>query len=113
MSLCSAQLVEKEMWGAGNGFVDDIFLTNEEWQQIASDTSLVGLPAHAIDIATKTAYAWAPTVSGFEKPSQFNADSTEYVAIAISGYNGAFGSVDYMLANKKAMYGTRPDGADW
>ncbi|CAK0825224.1 unnamed protein product [Prorocentrum cordatum] len=113
MSLCSAQLVEKEMWGAGNGFVDDIFLTNEEWQQIASDTSLVGLPAHAIDIATKTAHSWAPTVSGFEKPSQFNADSTEYVAIAISGYNGAFGSEDYMLANKKAMYGTRPDGTDW
>jgi hypothetical protein len=30
-SLCSAHLAEKHMWGAGIGFEDDVFLTNEEW----------------------------------------------------------------------------------
>merc|ERR1712066_1108118 len=39
----------------------------------------VAAPLHAIDIATKTSYAWgAGTVSGFEKPANFNSDSTEY-----------------------------------
>jgi len=114
-SLCSAQLAEKHLWGPGNGFEDDIFLTNEEWITMSSsnDKMIVGLPSHAIDIATKTAYAWgAATVSGFEKPSNFNGESTDYVAIAISGYNGAYRNHDAILAAKNAA-GARPDGTEW
>jgi hypothetical protein len=114
-SLCSAQLTEKHLWGEGIGFEDDIFLTNEEWITMSEsdDKMIVGLPGHAIHIASKTSYAWgAGTVSGFEKPAHFNSESTEYVAIAISGYNGAYRNAAGILAAKNAA-GTRPDGTAW
>lgn len=118
MSLCSAHLAEKELWGAQRGFADDIFLTNEEWMTYRDNHSFVGLPTHAIDIATKTSYAWgAATLSGFEKTVNFDSGSTEYIALGVSGYNCNCGtdaspSTRPPLAARSAL-GVRPDGNAW
>jgi len=115
MSLCSAQLAKRHMWGDGVGFENDIFLTNEEWQTLnaSNDKNFIGLPGHAIDIAMKTSYAWgAGTVSGFEKPANFNSEHPDYVVVAISGYNGAYNNHAGILAAKRSS-GARPDGNQW
>lgn len=114
-SLCSAQLAEKHQWGEGKGFEDDIFLTNEEWITLdaAKNKMHIGLPGHAVDAATKTAWAvGAFTLGGFEKVVEFNSGSDDYVVLAVSGYNGAFDNSDAILAAKRAS-GKRPDGTDW
>jgi hypothetical protein len=41
-SFCSAHLEEKFQWGEGIGLEDDIWMTNEEWQDYAP-TNFVGL----------------------------------------------------------------------
>lgn len=67
-SLCSAHMVPKHQWGPSFGVEDSLFLTNEEWINIVADVDYVGLSAHAIDVATHTAYAiGAMSVGGFEK----------------------------------------------
>ena len=40
------------------GVEDDLFITNEEWiAYIPNATGPIGLPAHVIDLATRTIYA--------------------------------------------------------
>lgn len=116
-SFCSAHLEEKEQWGAGNGMVDDVFLTVEEWTSvnntIVEAQGYVGLSAHAVDIATKTAYAvGAFGMGGYEKIVEVNCGTTTHVCYAVSGYNGAFGANDPLLARKQAT-GKRVDNTDW
>lgn len=114
-SLCSAQLAEKHQWGEGKGFEDDIFLTNEEWIILdeSNDQTHIGLPAHAIDIATKTSHAvGAFTLGGFEKIVEFSSGHADYVVLAVSGYNGAISNHDAILAARNSA-GTRPDGSAW
>jgi hypothetical protein len=91
-SLCSAHLEEKHQWGAGIGVEDDLFLTNEEWTRFKDDAPFTGIPAHAVDLANKKAYAVGVfTLGGFEKIVEFNCGHTDYVCFSPSGYNGAFG----------------------
>jgi len=111
-SLCSAHLEEAYQWGPGIGLEDDIFVTNEEW--IAYDsaaTTFVGISAHAVDLATKTAYALGVfTQGGFEKVIEFSADNEEYVAFSPSGYNGnIYGDNTAVLGRRNSQY-TRSDG---
>lgn len=110
-SLCSAHLEEKHQWGAGIGFEDDIFLTNEEWMTYEADVeAFVGLSAHAIDLSTKTDYALGSvTNGGFEKIVEVNPLHKDYVIIAISGYNGSFGDYDKVIEKRNNLY-TRGDG---
>ena len=62
------------------------------------------------DVETKTAYAvGSTTMGGFEKVVEINPLHEDYVVIAISGYNGAFGSYDKIIEKRNAAY-TRPDG---
>lgn len=112
-SLCSAHLEEPEQWGEGHGLVDRIYVTNEEWMTFADDaTAAVGLSAHAIDVATKTAHALGVFhQGGFEKIVEIMPGSSSHVAFAISGYNGDFsgGLAGPTIDRRNAMY-TRADG---
>ena len=113
-SLCSAHLEEKHQWGSGLGTEDDLFITNEEWTRYVTGSNYTGIPAHVIDIATKTSYATGVfTLGGFEKIVELNCGHPDYVCFSPSGYNGAF-SVDKAIeaARKNAM-GKRPDGTDY
>ena len=119
-SLCSAHLEEAEQWGEGLGIADSMFLTVEEWTDLdpalVAANGFVGLSAHAIDMATKTAYAvGAFGLGGYEKIVEFNCGTPGYVCFGISGYNGAFGSGshDAMVARRQAISATRSDGTDW
>lgn len=116
-SFCSAHLEEKEQWGAGIGLVDDVFLTVEEWTSyntsIVEAKGVVGLSAHAVDIATKTAYAvGAFGMGGYEKIVEVNCGVAGYVCFSLSGYNGNFGANSQLLARKNAA-GKRADGTAW
>ena len=122
-SFCSAHLEEKEQWGTGIGLADDIFLTVEEWSDYdaarVEAKGVVGLTAHAVDMATKTAYAvGAMGAGGYEKIVEVNCGHADYVCFAISGYNGNFGSdaaAAAMVARKKAQTSgnKRADGTDF
>ena len=114
MSLCSAHLEEKHQWGAGLGVEDDLFITNEEWTRYVTGSNYTGIPAHVIDIATKTSYATGVfTLGGFEKIVELNCGHPDYVCFSPSGYNGAFSvDKDAEAARKNAM-GKRPDGTDY
>ena len=117
-SFCSAHLEEKEQWGAGMGLVDDVFLTVEEWTNLndtlAESAGFVGLSAHAVDIATKTAYAvGAFGMGGYEKIVEINCGVAAYVCFAISGYNGNFGANTALAARKNTISGNRVDGTPW
>ena len=119
-SFCSAHLEEKEQWGAGIGVKDDIFLTVEEWTALnatrVEEHGFVGLSAHAVDVATKTAYAvGAFGMGGYEKIVEVNCGNARYVCFSISGYNGNFGSKDEQLRRKKAQSSNnkRDDGTDF
>eukprot|EP00934_Nitzschia_sp_Nitz4_P001248 Nitzschia sp. Nitz4//scaffold17_size182527//93321//96006//NITZ4_001857-RA/size182527-snap-gene-0.297-mRNA-1//-1//CDS//3329539349//1248//frame0 len=113
-SLCSAHLEEAHQWGSGMGFEDDIYITNEEWMTYADDSEFVGISMHAMDLANGVDYAvGAVTNSGFEKIIELNPQSTDYVVLAVSGYNGDMDGHDAELAARNAEYGARPDGADY
>jgi len=43
MSLCSSHLEEKHQWGPGIGLEDDMYITNEEWNTYAVNSSFVGI----------------------------------------------------------------------
>jgi hypothetical protein len=113
-SLCSAHLESKHQWGPGIGVEDDMFVTNEEWITVVPGSNFTGLPAHIVDLATHTSYATGVfTLGGFEKVVEFSSGSAQYVAFAVSGYNGDFGSYDSIIALRNAMYGPRADGKPW
>jgi hypothetical protein len=42
-SLCSAHLEQKHQWGEGIGLEDDLFMTNEEWNNYVPDKPFVGI----------------------------------------------------------------------
>lgn len=84
-SLCSASMVPKGQWGALEGAVDDLFLTNEEWITIAAGADFVGLSAHALDLHSHELYAvGAFTLGGFEKIVVSCAFLFECVCVPIS-----------------------------
>ena len=69
---------------------------------------------HAIDLANRVDYAvGSVTVSGFEKIVELNPQSTDYVVLSISGYNGAYNNGGAEVDARNAEYGPRPDGSDW
>jgi hypothetical protein len=111
-SLCSAHLEEVHQWGPGEGVEDRLFLTNEEWTLLADDpASYVGLSAHVVDTATKTAYAAGVfTMGGFEKIVEIKSGHKDYTAWAISGYNGHFGDYPTLVQKRNDAYGKRTDG---
>lgn len=114
-SLCSAHLETKHQWGEGMGVEDDIFITNEEWiAYIPNATGIIGLPAHVIDLATRTIYASNVFgTGGFEKSVEINTGTTDFIAFSPSGYNGAFGGKqDLTLMARNAQY-TRSDGKEY
>merc|ERR1719197_1922957 len=113
-SLCSAHLEEKHQWGGSLGVEDDLFITNEEWTSFQSGSDYTGIPAHVIDIHTKTAYATGVfTLGGFEKIVEFNCGHSAYVCFAPSGYNGAFNVDRTAEAARKNTFGLRPDGTPY
>eukprot|EP00746_Dinoflagellata_sp_MGD_P152769 gnl/MRDRNA2_/MRDRNA2_83870_c0_seq1.p1 gnl/MRDRNA2_/MRDRNA2_83870_c0~~gnl/MRDRNA2_/MRDRNA2_83870_c0_seq1.p1 ORF type:complete len:771 (-),score=170.08 gnl/MRDRNA2_/MRDRNA2_83870_c0_seq1:463-2601(-) len=112
-SLCSAHLETKHQWGTGLGVEDDLFITNEEWITYKADSpNIIGLPAHVVDLATRTIYATSAfTLGGFEKIVEVNTGTTDFVAFSPSGYNGNFGGniKEVATAARNAAY-TRSDG---
>jgi len=111
-SLCSAHLETKHQWGAGIGVEDDMFITNEEWITYVDDVQggIRGLPAHVVDLSTRTIYATSAfTLGGFEKIVEVSTGTTDWVAFSPSGYNGAFGSQAKTTEKRNAQY-TRSDG---
>jgi hypothetical protein len=116
-SFCSAHLEEKHQWGTNIGLETDVFMTVEEWTTVNSTIveaeGFVGLSAHAIDIATKTAYAvGAFGMGGYEKIVEINCGVTTHVCFSLSGYNGNFGANTPLTARKNAG-AKRVDGSDW
>jgi len=124
MSLCSAHLEEKYQWAVAGkpniGLPSRMFVTNEEWMNYASSdtvTEVVGLPAHAVDLDGTTAdsaigTSWAlgsMTQGGFEKIIEFSTGEENYVAFAVSGYNGAFGGLKTadFVARRQTLAGNR------
>ena len=62
----------------------------------------VGISAHVMDLANEVDYAiGSVTVSGFEKIVELNPQHTDYIVLAVSGYNGAYkdGSVETNARN--------------
>jgi hypothetical protein len=114
-SLCSAHLEEPNQWGEGIGLADRMYVTNEEW--IYYDPSaayFVGISAHAVDIASKTAYALGVfTQGGFEKVVEFSSGSTDYVAFSPSGYNGNIHGNNTAVLNRRNNQYSRADGLDY
>eukprot|EP00931_Biecheleriopsis_adriatica_P032894 TRINITY_DN1913_c0_g1_i4.p1 TRINITY_DN1913_c0_g1~~TRINITY_DN1913_c0_g1_i4.p1 ORF type:complete len:756 (-),score=155.51 TRINITY_DN1913_c0_g1_i4:94-2361(-) len=111
-SLCSAHVEPKHQWGPGVGVEDTLYITNEEWISYEAEADgLIGLPAHVLNPKTKEMYATSAfTLGGFEKIVEVNTGTTDYVAFAPSGYNGAFGgSFPHVVAQRNGNY-TRTDG---
>jgi hypothetical protein len=85
-SLCSAHLEEAQQWGGGIGFVDDMFITNEEWHEYTDNKTFVGNTYHALDLKTSTMHAMGATsFGGFEKSAEINSQNPNYVMLAMSG----------------------------
>ena len=113
-SLCSAHLEEKHQWGGALGVEDDLFITNEEWTSFRTGSDYTGIPAHVIDIHTKTIHATGVfTLGGFEKIVEFNCGHSAYVCFAPSGYNGNFDIDRNAEAARKNGMGLRPDGTPY
>ena len=115
-SLCSSHLEEKYQWGPGIGLADRLYITNEEWMAYASTaTAVVGLSAHAVDPSTQTAWALGVTTQGgFEKIVEVSTGETDYVAFAVSGYNGAFSGLNKTaITSRRNKQYTRSDGNDY
>ena len=116
-SLCSAHLEERLQWGS-TGVADTLFITNEEWTSFPNTAAALagntGIPAHVVDLATKTMYATGVfTLGGFEKIVEVNCGHTAYVCFAPSGYNGNFGDYSAGVAAAKNALGPRPDGTPY
>lgn len=74
----------------------------------------VGISMHTMDLANGVDYAvGSVTVSGFEKIVELNPQHTDYVVLALSGYNGAYGNGGAEIDARNAEYGPRPDGTDY
>jgi len=113
-SLCSAHLEEAHQWGKGIGLEDDIYITNEEWITYKQGAEFVGISMHAMDLKNNVDYAvGAVTISGFEKIVEINPQHEDYVILAVSGYNGAYGNGQAEIDARNAEYGPRPDGTDY
>jgi len=113
-SLCSSHLEEKHQWGAGIGFEDDIYITNEEWITYQDGSEFVGISAHAVNLGTGEDWAFGSvTVTGFEKIVEINPQHSDFVILAVSGYNGAYSGASAELNARNAEYGPRPDGKDY
>jgi len=113
-SLCSSHLEEAHQWGPGIGLEDDMYITNEEWITYAPGAEFVGISMHAMDLAAKEDWAvGSVTVSGFEKIVEVNPQHTDYVILALSGYNGAYNNGGAEVDARNAEYGPRPDGSDY
>jgi hypothetical protein len=111
-SFCSAHLENRHQWGPGIGVEDTLYMTNEEWFSYTNNANVIGLPAHVVDLKTKTSYAvGAFSLGGFEKIVELNPQHKDYVIFSIAGYNGEFGN-SFPLAAKNAM-GTRDDGTNY
>ena len=80
----------------------------------APGAEFVGISAHVIDLANQVDYAvGSVTVSGFEKIVEINPQHTDYVVLAVSGYNGAYNNGEAEVEARNAEYGARPDGSDY
>jgi len=111
-SLCSAHLEIRHQWGPGIGVEDTLFMANEEWIRYTNNNDVIGLPAHVVDLKTKTSYAvGAFSLGGFEKIVELNPQHEQYVIFSLAGYNGPFGNT-FPLAAKNAM-GKRDDGTNY
>lgn len=94
-SFCGAWYEQANKYGDGIGFVDDVWLTAEEWEigrmfpAGSSDSSAtLGLASVVVDIANETAYT-APALgqTGYEKLMPINSGHKDYVVIVAAGYN--------------------------
>jgi len=113
-SLCSAHLEERYQWGEGIGFEDDVYITNEEWIKYVNGSDFVGISMHAMDLAEGCDYAvGAVTQTGFEKIVELNPQSTDYVILGVSGYNGDYSGYFAELEARNEEYGPRSDGQDY
>lgn len=66
-----------------------------------------------MEIATKTAYAMGSTgMGGYEKLAEINPMHSDYVMLALSGYNGNFDGFSAVLDARKAAY-KRSDGQNY
>ncbi len=95
-SFCGAWYEKKNRYGSSKGFVDDVWLTAEEWsirymfpnysQSVADST--MGLASIVVDIANETAYT-VPALgqTGYEKLMPINPGHTDYVVLVLAGYN--------------------------
>ena len=69
---------------------------------------------HAMGLKDQVDYAvGAVTNTGFEKIVEVNPMHTDYVVIALSGYNGAYSGYSAELEGRIAEYGLRPDGQNY
>ena len=117
-SFCSSNLAPAGQWGGNLGFVDDVYLTVEEWTSYSA-SGFIGIPSWAVEIATKTAYPISSIgMGGFEKISEMSCGVEGFVCIAVSGYNGNFGVKGKELADtvtkaRTDAKGSRKDGSAW
>lgn len=98
-SFCGAHYEQKNRYGTGIGFADDVWLTGEEWNiggtmfsdrggnTFATDNTM-GLASLVVDVANETAYT-VPALgqSGYEKILPLNSGHKDYVVVVLSGYN--------------------------
>ncbi|KAL7577324.1 hypothetical protein ACA910_002062 [Epithemia clementina (nom. ined.)] len=107
-SLCSAHLEQKHQWGDGIGMEDNLYFTNEEWMTYMENvTSVVGISPHVVDLANDASYALGVlTQGGYEKIAEINSMHSDYVVLAVSGYNGDFTGLDRdtIVANRNSLY---------
>lgn len=71
------------------------------------------MQAHAIDLATGTAYALGVfTLGGFEKIVEINPEMEGYVMFGMSGYTGDFTGYEATLDKRNTLF-TRSDGRNY
>lgn len=94
-SFCGAYYERAHKYGKDLGFVDDVWLTAEEWniQEMFEGTGVsthdtMGLASVVVDIANETAYV-VPALgqSGYEKILPINPGHPDYVVLVMAGYN--------------------------